>query len=744
MKLFFFNLIFLTASIGSVHAQTIKGKVFGESESGKEILPGASVNWLNRSMIVLANDNGVFEISTQDVNDKRLIISIAGFITDTFSVNEKTYVSIILKSANNMLGGITVSGRSATSSAAKTEVIGQKEITKSACCDMAGCFETQATVQPQTTNVITNSKELRILGLSGVYNQLLIDGMPLIMGITYNYGITGYPGTLIDNIFVSKGANSVLQGYESISGQINLIPKQPDKTDKFFANIYMNNFWEKHLNIVYATSVGKNKKWSTLLAVHSVQPSGKFDRDKDNFLDLPQLTRYMVFNRWKYGNENKKGLYSNIGLRFINEQRVGGQTNFDPETQKGSTTVYGQTVNFNQYEVYAKSGYRFNAKSNIVLALSSVYHKQNSYFGSLKYDAEQTSNYANLQHEYLWQGKHQLKYGASFRYHNLDEQIAFTDTLIPRTYNGPYNTKLVVPGIFAENAFKWMDEKLTLIVGARVDQHQKFGYFFTPRALLKYVYRSKHTVRISSGTGWRQVFLFSENNNLLASSRDIIYQEILKPEQAVNWGVNYTYVLSRKKVSGTLSADFYQTRFTNQFFPDYDSDPTKAFIRNFTGKSISNALQLDANFIFLSGFEMKFGYNFLDVHRIINGEKYLLPFNPKHRAMTALSYRPKKSRWYIDMNIHWYDKQRLPNTASNPLEYRNTDFSKAYSLVNLQVTYKVNRTELYAGCENIFDFRQRRPIVGWQYPFGKYFDTSSVWGPTRGREIYAGVRCKVK
>ena len=242
MKLFFFNLIFLTASIGSVHAQTIKGKVFGESESGKEILPGASVNWLNRSMIVLANDNGVFEISTQDVNDKRLIISIAGFITDTFSVNEKTYVSIILKSANNMLGGITVSGRSATSSAAKTEVIGQKEITKSACCDMAGCFETQATVQPQTTNVITNSKELRILGLSGVYNQLLIDGMPLIMGITYNYGITGYPGTLIDNIFVSKGANSVLQGYESISGQINLIPKQPDKTDKFFANIYMNNF----------------------------------------------------------------------------------------------------------------------------------------------------------------------------------------------------------------------------------------------------------------------------------------------------------------------------------------------------------------------------------------------------------------------------------------------------------------------------------------------------------------------
>ncbi len=743
MKLLFFNLIFLAVSISFVHAQTIKGKVFGASENGKEILPGASVGWINGSIIVLANENGVFELTTQDVKDKRLIISFAGFTTDTFSVDDKTYVSIILKHDNNILGGVTVSS-TRSNSAAKTEVIGQKEITKSACCDMAGCFETQATVQPQTTNVITNSKELRILGLSGVYNQLLIDGMPLIIGITYTYGITGYPGSLIDNIFVAKGANSVLQGFESISGQINLIPKQPDKTDKFFANIYMNSFGEKHFNITYAATIGKNKKWSTLLAVHSVQPSGKFDRDHDKFLDLPMLTRYMFFNKWKYGNENKKGLYTNIGLRFINEQRIGGQTNFDQATQKGSTTTYGQTVNFNQYEVYAKTGYRFNAASNIVFALSSVYHKQNSYFGTLKYDAEQISNYANLQHEYIWRGKHQLKCGASFRYHNLDEQIAFTDTTITRTYSGLYNTKLVVPGFFAENTFKWMDEKLTLIFGARLDHHQQFGYFFTPRSLLKYVYRSKHTVRISSGKGWRQVFLFSENNNLLASSRNVIYQEILRPEQAMNWGINYTYILTLKKVFGTLSADFYQTRFINQFFPDYDSDPTKAFIRNFTGKSISNALQIDASFIFLNGFEMKFGYNFLDVYRIVNGEKYVLPFTPKNRAMTAFSYRPKKSRWYIDMNIHWYDKQRLPNTNSNPAEYRNTNFSRAYSLVNIQVTYKAKRTEIYVGCENIFDFRQRKPIVGWQDPFGKYFDTSSVWGPTRGREIYVGVRWKVK
>ena len=748
MRAILFLAILFYSGANSLFAQTLGGKVFGQAEKDKEILPGAVVRWLNTTISATTNENGVFQLSTAGVADRRLVISFVGYIQDTLMVGDKTYISITLKPTEKSLGGVTVTGSSDTKlsriEGAKMEVISQKEISKSACCDMAGCFETQATVQSQTTNVITNSKELRILGLSGVYNQLLIDGMPLIQGLTYTYGITGYPGTLIDNIFVAKGANSVLQGFESISGQINLIPKQPDKTEQFFANVYMNSFWEKHINLNYATTVGKKKKWSSLLAFHSVHPSGKFDRDNDNFLDLPLLTRYMVFNKWKYGNENKKGLYTNIGLRFLTEQRIGGQTNFDPESQKGSTAVYGQTVNFNQYELYAKTGYRFNSVSNLVLAVSSGMHKQHSYFGTLKYDGEQQSTYGNLQHEYLWKGKHQLKYGASFRYHKQTETIGFTDSSSARGYAGVYTTNLQVPGLFAENTFKWHDEKLTLIAGGRLDRHQTFGTIFTPRALLKYVHQKRHTIRLSSGSGWRQVFLFAENNNLLASSRDIVFQETLRPEQAVNWGMNYTYTLTQKKVIGTFSADFYQTRFSNQFFPDYDSDPTKAYIRNFAGKSISNAFQVDANLIFSNGFEMKFGYNYLDVFRIVNSFKFLLPFNPKHRAMAAFSYRPKQSKWYVDANLHWYDKQRLPSTLSNPIEYRNPDYSKPYSLASVQVTYKAKRMEVYAGCENIAGFRQRKPIVGWQDPFGKYFDTSSVWGPTRGREIYAGLRWKVK
>ena len=735
-----FIISFLLCNVIASHAQLLKGKIFGQLESEKEILPGAKVVWLGTTIGAITNENGVFELSLEGINDKRLIVSYIGYLHDTLEITDQTYISITLQPNTNTLDGVTVTG----SKTIKEEVISQKELTKAACCDLAGCFETQATVQPQTTNVLTNSKELRILGLSGVYNQILFDGMPMIQGLSYTYGISSYPGTLVDNIYVSKGANSVLQGYESISGQINIEPKTPDQTDKLLFNVYMNSFLEKHFNLNYATPVGKKKKWSTLVAMHSVQPANKFDRDGDKFLDLPLLRRYMIYNRWKYGNEQQKGFYSHIGLRFLNEQRIGGQTAFKPETEKGSAAVYGQTVNYNQPEFYTKSGYRFNDNNAIIFIASSFYQKQNSWFGTVKYKAEQVNAYANLQYEFLWKEKHLLKYGVSFRYQNIDEEISFSNSSLQRTYAGNYVTKQIVPGVFAENVFHWKQDKIVWILGARLDHHQDFGYFFTPRTLLKYSINDKSTIRASVGTGWRQVNLFSENINLLVSSRDIIFQQKINPEQGLNWGINYTYRFVKENVEGTLLGDFYQTRFSNQFFPDYDSDPTKAYIRNFTGTSISNAFQLELNLKIFKIFEFKTAYNYLDVYRIENDQKNVLPFNPKNRVMAAVSYRPKNGKWYFDVNAHWYDKQRLPNTSSNPKEYQYPPYSKPYTLFNGQVTYKIKQWEIYSGLENIFDFRQLGPITSWQEPFGKYFDTSSVWGPTRGREVYAGLRWRIK
>lgn len=731
----------------SVSAQTLKGKLFGLSGNAKEILPGATVQSMETGTLVVVNENGVFELPWAGVKDRRIIARETGFISDTIDAGDKTYLSIVLRPDARTLEAVTVKDNRAaylSSGTIKTEVINQRELAKAACCDLAGCFGTQASVQPQTTNVVTNAQELRILGLSGVYNQLLVDGLPMIQGASYTYGVSTYPGTVVDNIYVSKGTTSVLQGYESISGQINLESKQPDKAELLYLNGYANSFGEVHLNANIAGAMGKKKKWHSLLALHNVQPAGRVDGNKDGFLDLPQLTRYMAYNKWKYGNDKVKGYAMQIGLRLVKEKRVGGQMNYDENRDRGSDIVYGQSVDFTQPEVSVKSMYRFSVRHAITLSISAFMHNQNSWFGITGYRANQQSAYVNLQHEWQWHRTHSVKYGISYRYQSLREIISFEHNQLNRTFNGTYQTNLDVPGVFAENTFHWRDDKIVLIAGARLDRHQLWGNYFTPRTMLKYALNSHHTFRASVGTGWRQVNLFTEQINLLVGSRDVIFIEPLKPEAALNWGASHSYRFEKGKTNGTLSADFYSTHFSNQFFPDYDTDPAKILIQNFEGVSRSNGLQAEASLIFFKQLEVRAAYNYLDVYRIEKGLKVKLPFNPVNRAMAAVSYRIKEGKWQADMNAHWFDKMRLPNTAANPAEYRRPDYSVPYATLNVQLTFRRKRLELYGGCENISNYRQPNPIISASNPFSKYFDLSSVWGPTRGRELYAGLRWKIQ
>lgn len=735
--------ILILLSTLQAYSQTVSGKVYGQSGAGVEPLPGGNVYWINSTIGTFTDFKGEFEITLENVADKWLIVSAYGYRSDTIHVGSDTVITVTLKVRQHQLDQITLGSEGTDTpvlpEAVKTEVLDQYELKKAACCDLAGCFETQASVQSVTTNVITNSKELRILGLSGVYNQVLIDGMPMIQGLTYTYGISSYPGTLVDNIYIAKGANSVLQGFESVSGSINVILKDPDEGERLLLNGYVNSFAEKHINANYSK---RWKNWSTLAAFHTVQPGRRLDRDEDTFLDIPLLTRYMFYNKWKYKHEDSLGISSMIGLRYLNEKRIGGQTGFRV-SMKGDTAIYGQAVSYHQPEIYTKTGYRFSKKKKITLISSAFMQDQHSYFGNISYKADQQNIYANLQYELDWR-RHKFKAGISYRYMNLDEDISFTGKSLGRTYAGVYSKKEIIPGIFAENSFNWKGEKIMLITGLRLDHHKTFGPFVTPRALLKYDLRKKTTVRVSAGSGFRTINLFSENVNLLASSRDIIITEPLKPERGVNWGINLTEKIDKKKVYGTISLDFYQTRFLNQIFPDYDSDPHKAFISNFEGTSISNGFQAEGSFTFYEYFDAKLAYTFLDVYRVVQEKKEVLLFNSRHKVMGSFSYIPKSEKWRADMNFHWYGKQRLPNTSANPEEYQRASSSKPYTIFSAQVTKKWKRFEVYGGCENIFDFRQLRSIVGWQDPFGPYFDSSYAWGPTRGREFYAGVRYYVR
>ena len=659
----------------NVEAQTITGKVVN---SENDPVSGATIYWVGSGISAETDIVGIFVIDGSGVFDKRLVASYVGFKPDTILIQSIDHVQFTLLS-DAEIEGITITGRKngiivSDILPVKTEQITRTELEKAACCDLAGCFETQTTVQPQVTNVVTQSRELRILGLSGVYNQILIDGLPMIQGLTYTYGINSIPGHLVENIYVAKGANSVLQGFESISGQINVLTKKPVEGEQLFVNMYMNSFDEKHVNVSYSTHLGQ---WRNVAAAHMVLPAGRFDRDGDDFLDLPLLTRYLFFNKWEYGNEGETGLYSQIGIRYLHENRVGGQTGFIPSMHQGDYDVYGQNIQINQPEIWSKTALQWSNNHRIAFMASSFLSMQSSFFGTLSYEARQQNIYANLQHEWNYNA-HQLTYGMSFRYMDLDETIQFTRPLPSRNYEGVYIRKEVIPGFFIENNATFLDNRVTWIAGIRADRHNEFGTFITPRTLLKIDIAPRSIFRASYGLGWRTVQLFSENINLLASSRDVIFEENLQPEQAINFGVNFTqkFDISSDDVSGYLSADYYRTSFTNQVFPDYDRDPTKAYIHNFDGSSVSHAFQVELIVKFFQQVELKTGYSYLDVYRMIEDQKVLLPFNSRHKILQTFNFTPISRKYQIDMNMHWFGRQRLPDTRLNPIQYQRPDFSE--------------------------------------------------------------------
>lgn len=736
-----FNLCVLAVLYPVISWAQITGKVTNHNNFP---LPGAHVYWAGTAHGVSADGNGNFSIVQHQNDGELLVASYVGFKPDTVKVVPGKAVIFSLQPGKEITA-VEIQGRQTgvridNDNAVKIETITQTELEKAACCDLAGCFETQTTVQPQTTDVLTNAKELRISGLSGVYNQILYDGMPMIQGLTYTYGITAVPGTMVNNIYVSKGANSVLQGYESISGQINVDTKDPDEVEKLLLNAYLNNFGESQYNANY--SMVKNDI-SNLTSAHVVQPARVTDNQGDGFMDLPRLTRYKIMNKTKYRNETDLGFHSELMFSYMDEQRIGGETGFDYETDRGTENAYGQTSHIQQPEFWSKSGYKFNANHHTDLFISAFGQNREAYFGALRYNARQENVHLRLQHEYSYGANHNLKAGASYRYMQLNENIEINDTRTQRDYGGDYLRKDNIPGVFAENSFSFLDEKLIWTAGIRADHHQIHGTRFTPRTFVKYDIRPGTVIRANAGTGWRLANVFSENIGLMASSRNVIFREELQPEEAVNYGVSLTHKFSTENLSGLITLDYYETRFQNQIFPDFDADPTRAILYNHRDKSISRSYQAELMLTFYERVEWKTGYVFLDVFREVEGEKRLLPFNARHRVMSALSYRPLNDKFHIDFNWHLFGKKRLPDTRQNPEEYQRPDFSRVFSTLSGQFTYNFGKFEVYAGCENIFNYRQRFPILGYGDPFGEYFDTSFIWGPVRGREIYGGLRFKI-
>jgi len=727
--------IILLALSTATFAQSLTGKLIDKADGSP--LVGANIYWENSSTGTFTNNDGEFDIPFV-AERNQLIVSYIGYENDTLTIadGQNNLLFEMGQDKGSTFSEVVISTQRAdtytTNDATKIEVITEGELAKAACCDLAGCFETQASVQPVTTNVVTNAKELRILGLSGVYNQLLFDGLPMIQGLGYTYGVSSYPGTLVNKIFIAKGANSVLQGFEGMSGQINVIPKQPQNEEGWLLNAYANSNGIHQFNANYAYKAPQG--WSSFTSAHISRPGFRRDANDDNFLDFPLVERQAIYHKIQTKSVTE-GLFSEVALRYWHETRTGGEKDFDRKIHRGSSEVYGQDVAISQPEIYTKTGYIFSDKQQIKFMGAAFFHQQNSYYGITAYTGLQQFAYANLQFEQSYgdASEHNVKAGLSYRHSTIKETVAERVMLQQNR----------VPGFFMENVSRF--EKFKLITGVRWDVHQEFGGFMTSRFGVNYNVADNTELRFSAGTGWRVASVYAENPSLLASSREVIFEEALQPEQSANFGFNIVHKEFWTDWVGTFTADYYHTNFSNQIFPDYDRAPGQAILTNFTGPSASNTFQAEGNLKYLDQYEFKLAYNFLNVFREIDGEKVALPFNSKHRLLATFSYEPISKKWHFDTNIHFNGRQRLPDTNGYPERYQQEQFSRPFTLVNAQFTYKFGENiDLYGGCENIFNFRQPDPILAADDPFGEFFDTAFNWGPTIGREIYVGVRYRLK
>ena len=715
----------------NAQAQSLNGQVRSEAEK-EQALIGASVFWLGTTTGSATDVNGEFTIAEPQTFPAKLVVSFVGYQSDTILVkNAKKNLEIQL-SKSVELDEVTVTERQQGANfklmdPVISEEINSSELAKAACCNLSESFETNASVDVVFTDAVSGAKKIQMLGLDGVYTQIQAENVPLIRGISSNYGMGFVPGTWIESIQIIKGPGSVSNGYESMVGQINLEYFKPEQADKLFVNVYGNFGGRLEANIqsgyVFNEKVGMN------INAHASTILRENDMNRDGFLDIPRSQQYNVFNRWRFTGKNIMG---QIVLQGLYDNKIGGQVGFRPNEGIALNGPYGIEITNRLANVFTKTGYVFPNGSDMSLALITNwrYHDQYSYFGLKTYSGVQRSANSNLIWMKGWnEDKHELKAGLSFNYDNFDQ-----------TYNdSAFWREEVIPGAFAEYTFK-IDMKFSAVAGFRADYNSNFGWFYTPRLHLKYNPTENTVLRLTGGRGYRATNVFAENSSLLASSREINVLENQNAEVSWNFGFSASHKFDILGRPASLYASYYRTDFENQIILDLDTDAQTVNIYNLKGASYSNAVQADFTYEPVKRFEVKVAYKWNDVWTHTNGQMQRRMLTKQHKFLATLSYATNFNKWQFDLSGHVHGPSRIPSTASNPKEYRLESESPWYAILNLQVTKRFRWFEVYVGAENLTNFRQRDAIIAANDPYGPFFDASLVWGSTMGINPYLGLR----
>ena len=739
-------LIVLLIPFAVFSQEQLEGIVLETSTGEESPLPGANVYWLGSSVGAITNEDGTFSLPYK-FSFNKLVISYVGFKTDTLTVTENKFIRHVMQ-ASEELDAVTITSRKLATSrsylnAQNTLFVSSDELLKAACCNLSESFETNPSIDVNFADAVSGTRQIKMLGLNSPYILITTENVPAIRGASQAYGLSFIPGTWVESIQITKGAGSVVNGFESIAGQINAELVKPTIDDKLFVNLYAASNERLELNTHFNTKV--SEKWSTGLYLHGNTHQQKHDVNDDGFLDMPLYNQVNVMNRWQYTNP-EKGVVSFINLRYLNDEKQAGQVDFNPDTDKGTTNAWGSEINTERFDVTTKLGYVNPEVPYQSLGFQTAFshHKQNSYFGLNLYDIKHNSFYSNLVYNsIISDSRHKVKTGLSFTYDHYDELVNTEN--FERTENSV--------GAFFEYAYDNLD-KLTMTAGVRVDQHNRLGFFVTPRFHARYTPWEKSAFRVSVGRGIRSANIFAENQNLFSSSRQInilnsggkIYG--LDPEIAWNYGFSYLQGFNLFGRKADITFDYYRTDFKNQVVVDWEN-PFEVNFYNIEVESYANSFQFEFNYNVFEHFDLRTAYKYYDVKTDYSSGKLQKPLIPEHRLFANASYETHEKEngalWKFDATYNWLSEQRYPNTDLSPAEFQLPEESPTVGTLNLQVTKVFSpKFEIYLGGENVTNVRQLKPIISADNPFGANFDSNFVYGPIFGSMYYAGLRYRIK
>lgn len=689
----------------------------------------------------VSNEKGFFSFRS-DESQVLLRVSATGYKPDTFLLKGNGFQVIFLQAIDKQLNEVVVSGH--LGERLKSETVMPIETYTPTLFKKTwapSLFESMALVngvQPQINCNVCSAGDIQINGLEGPYTMVLIDGMPIMSSLSTVYGMSGIPRSLLKRVEITKGAASTLYGSEAMAGTINIITKDAASSPRFSSDVSISSIGEINSDF---SSRWKTGKASSLLGINMFHYGLPKDMNQDGFTDLALQSRISVFNKWDFERKGKGK--STLAFRVLGENRWGGQLEYGPRWV-GSDSVYGETIKTRRLEILGTQALIENGKLRIDYAFNS--HSQKSWYGLNRFDAEQHTAFAQLVFSEKWKNLNLIT-GLPFRLNWYDDNTPATQSEVLISKNKPDQTFL--PGIFAQADYQ-ISPRFLILAGLRLDRHPIHGQVFTPRMGFRFKLNESHTLRLSGGSGFRVVNLFTEDHAALSGARKVVIQNELKPERSWNANAGYEWFINHKKGFSTLEINAFYTRFSNRIVGDFLIDPNKIIYDNLDGFGISQGIYLNYSLQMENGFRAMAGTTFMDVYQMErlssgNWKRNNQIFAPAFSGTFSLSWQ--KSTWNFDFSGRITGPMKMPVLEN---DFRAAH-SPVVSLLNFQISKAFEESlEFYGGVRNILNVVSQNPIMRPFDPFDKRidqnnpngytFDPGYHYAPMQGTTLYLGLR----